>query len=180
MHDNVDHQIQELAKQFKANSAPAQEHDLQKLLEDMKANNVSNPAIPKDLEKLWKVASEWHLIEDHIEVFGFNIYSPTKLIGTTLQIFGDKEIKTEWAQEQGDNSCAGSDWLCLAGYSEFDYVFVNLNEKSPFFGSTRHMVNNTGEEHEASKAPFSNFITYANDKCEQYFKDVAEDEEECV
>lgn len=38
--------------------------------------------------------------------------------------------------------CGNKDWICISSYSEYDYIFVNVNKSSKFFGGTRHVINN--------------------------------------
>ncbi|ORX97938.1 hypothetical protein K493DRAFT_313885 [Basidiobolus meristosporus CBS 931.73] len=170
--------LQNLAEHFKDNSEPAQEHDFEELVKAMEQSGVSNPAIPEELKEMWKIASEWHLVNDHYNVFGFNIYRPESIVQTTLDVIGGDELRKEWAEEHGKDSCGGQDWLCLAGYSEYDYIFVNFNAKSAAFGAARHMVNNQNVENEVTKAPFSNFVSYVHDNLNKFYQNVYEGQDD--
>lgn len=129
-------------------------------------------AVPWELRKLWLSAKELHLIKDHYNVFGANVYPPTDLAKTTLTVFGDQANRDTWLADQIKHqhddstpsshfsSCAQDGWLCIGAFSEYDYIFCNLNSKSPDFGATRLMVNNTSEEKELTPAPFAHFVKY--------------------
>ncbi|KAK9752641.1 hypothetical protein K7432_018017 [Basidiobolus ranarum] len=173
---NVLEEMNSLASQFKANDQPATDQDFTAFVSEMSGYGVSNPAIPDHLKTLWKIASEWHLIEDNYNVFGFNIYGPKNIVQVTKNVFGDEDIRKEWATDNGNESCGGTDWLCLAGYDEYNYIFMNFNKQSDLFGSTRHMVNNCNEDNDLTKPPFSNFIEYVKGHIEN-FKENSEEED---
>jgi len=75
-------------------------------------------------------------------------------------------------------SCATPDWLYFAYFSEYDYLFVNINSKSPQFGAVRHIVNNCCADDEFTDAPFSNFVELVNEYAKAYEKKKGEDENE--
>ncbi|CAM0138160.1 hypothetical protein VKS41_001395 [Umbelopsis sp. WA50703] len=172
-HEDLD----SLSRLFAANKEPATQRDFETFVEEIKVYGVSNPAIPNELESLWKIASEWHLIADHYNVFGFNIYGPKAVVQFTKDVFGDEEVREEWGSDHGEDSCGGADWLCLAGYSEFDYIFMNFNSQSKLFGATRHMVNNCDEDREFTNAPLANFVEHMITNIENY-KEESEGEED--
>ncbi|KAG2176380.1 hypothetical protein INT43_005614 [Umbelopsis isabellina] len=163
-----------LSRLFAANKEPATQVDFNTFLEELKQYGVHNPAIPNELESLWKIASEWHLIADHYNVFGFNIYGPKTVLQTTKNVFGEEEIRQDWASDHGEDSCGGADWLCLAGYTEFDYIFMNFNSQSKLFGATRHMVNNCNDDREFTNAPFVEFVKHIKANIEKYKEDAEE------
>jgi hypothetical protein len=175
---NFHEDLKSLASQFKANEQPATDQDFEAFVEEIKQYGVSNPAIPEQLEALWKIASEWHLIDDNYDVFGFNIYGPKKIVQTTKNVFGDEDIRKEWVSDHGNDSCGGADWLCLAGYTEYDYIFMNFNKQSDLFAATRHMVNNCNEDEELTKPPFANFVGYIKTYIENFKEEEVEGEEE--
>lgn len=165
-----------LSRQFAANKEPATQRDFDTFLEEIKQYGVRNAAIPVELESMWKIASEWHLIADHYNVFGFNIYGPKTVLQTTKNVFGDDEIRQEWGSDHGEDSCGDADWLCLAGYTEFDYIFMNFNSESKLYGATRHMVNNCDDDREFTNAPFAEFVRHIKMNIEKYKEDAEEDE----
>lgn len=152
--------IKDIKKKFKECKESSTDEVLKKLKKDMEIYGVNHPEIPYELELLWKISSEWHLIEDHYNVFGFNIYNPKNVLKTNDEIFGNEESKKEWLKYVGEDSCGNNDWICIVGYTEYDYIFVNLNKKSCSFGATRHMVNNCTIDEKLTDPPFSNFIEY--------------------
>lgn len=158
---------------FKIVGPPASNEDLDTFIKNCKSLGMTHPAIPEELESLWRIGSEWHLVEEHYNVFGFNIYNPKEIIQITGKIFGGEEIKQEWASEIQGISCADKDWLCVCGYSEYDYIFMNFDKESSLFGATRHMVNNCNTDEELTAPPASNFIAYV----ERYLENWNEDEE---
>ncbi|KAI8973750.1 hypothetical protein BDF20DRAFT_671134 [Mycotypha africana] len=151
---------------------PATDDELQSLIVNLEASNEGLAiGIPDDLSSLWRISSEWHLIKDHYNVFGFNIYSPQQVIPVTNDIFGGSEdVRQEWVMMSGQEqeSCGSAGWMCIASYSEYDYIFMNFNKRSRMFGTTRHMVNNTNEDNALTNPPFSNFIEYVLDFVEGY------------
>jgi len=74
-------------------------------------------------------------------------------------------------------SCATPDWLYFAYFSEYDYLFVNINSKSPQFGAVRHIVNNCCSDDEFTDAPFSNFVELVTEYAKAY-ENKKEDENE--
>ncbi|GAB5593433.1 hypothetical protein Unana1_08333 [Umbelopsis nana] len=152
---------------IKTNKQPATQQDFETFVEEIKLYGVCNPAIPDELELLWNIVSEWHIIADQYDVFGFNIHGPKKVLQTTKNVFGDEDIRKEWVSDHGKDPC-GADWLCLAGYTEYDYLFMNFNRQSELFGTTRHMVNNCNEEKELTKPPLANFVEYIKTHIESF------------
>lgn len=167
----MEQRLREIKEKFKECSSPCANQDIEALRNYMKIVGVVHPEIPKELVSMWNLSSEWHLIHDHYDVFGFNVFGPKKLVDLTACVFGDNEIRQEWEQELGPDSCAHIDWLCFASYSEYDYIFVNLNKDSTLFGATKHMVNNCNQENIATQAPFINFIDYMETRAENYRED---------
>ena len=109
--------------------------------------------LPLGLRMMWEAGSEWHLLPDgeHYNVFGFNLWrsDEEELERATLTVFGDAEGRKDWAVHHGKGdqvTCAAPGWICCMAVSEFDYLFVNLNEGSGF-GEVRWVVNNCFEEH---------------------------------
>lgn len=157
---SVEKTLKNINKYFKECKSPCVDKDIEILIENLKKYGINDPNIPKELKIIWKIASEWHLIEDHYNVFGFNIYNPNDIIRITNDIFGDDNCRKEWLENIGKYSCGNKDWICIIGYSEYDYIFVNLNKNSPFFGSTRHIVNNCTIDEHLTDPSFTNFIDY--------------------
>lgn len=164
----IEDELKVIKNKFKENKQPAIDEDFEILIKEMKTYGVKNADIPEELKVLWKISSEWHLIEDHYDVFGFNIYNPKQIIQYTKNIFGDENCKKEWSEYIGKVSCADNDWLCIASYSEYDYIFMNFNRQSRFFSATRHMVNNCTEDEELTMPPFLNFLNYIKDFVKKY------------
>lgn len=178
--------IRYISKIFKECKSPCLNEDIENLINDLKKYGINNAEIPEELKILWKISSEWHLIKDHCDVFGFNIYSPEQIIEIESSncIFGDENIRKEWNKEGYDIFgheclCGDKDWVCIVAYSEYDYIFVNLNKDSSHFGFTRHMVNNTGEDDHLTDAPFENFINYIKDYIlDYYLEHIKEDDKD--
>ena len=55
-------------------------------------------------------------------------------------------------------NCADYGWVCFGAISEFDYLFVCIDEQSSDFGATRYIVNNCHIDKELTNAPFDNFF----------------------
>ena len=142
-------------------SAGASEADLKSLVESLRLSGsaaggvaslqVAEPKIPPSWGALWVESAEWHFSKDHYNCYGFNIFPPADVLKTTEQIFGDWECRTSWAEDmharsEGEPSVADPGWLCVASFSEFDYLFCCFDRSSPCFGDVRHMVNNCCEE----------------------------------
>lgn len=178
--EDVEQRLRETQHLFQECTSPVTNEDIATLLNYLKSIGVSDPSIPEEFEAMWKLSSDWHLIRDHYNVFGFNVFGPKKLPGLTNDVFGDDSIRQEWEDELGPLSCAHKDWLCFASFSEFDYIFVNLNKGSQLFGATKHMVNNCTKENIRTQPPFSNFINYMEDFIEKWSTehDSAEDDDE--
>lgn len=179
--------IRNINKLFEKCKYPCKYEDIDMLLEYLRKYGVDNPGIPKELEIMWRISSEWHLIENHYDVFGFNIHSPEQIIKIESSncIFGDENIRKEWNKEGYDIFgheclCGDRDWVCIVAYSEYDYIFVNLNKNSSYFGFTRHMVNNSGEDNHLTDAPFEKFINYIKDYILDYYLEHIEEEYEDI
>ncbi|CAO3660001.1 unnamed protein product [Umbelopsis vinacea] len=170
---NFHEDLKSLASQFKANEQPATDQDFEAFVEEIKQYGVSNPAIPDQLEALWKIASEWHLIDDNYDVFGFNIYGPKKIVQTTKNVFGDGTL-----EKNGYLTMAMTPAVVQTGYTEYDYIFMNFNKQSDLFAATRHMVNNCNEDEELTKPPFANFVGYIKTYIENFKEEEVEGEEE--
>ena len=161
--ENVMKKIENIKDKFIECKFPCTDKDKNKLIIDLKEYKIDNPDIPEELKILWNISSEWHLIEDHHNVFGFNIFSPKEIIKITNDIFGDENVRKEWLEDLGNNSCGNKSWICISSYSEYDYIFVNVNKKSKYFGGTRHMINNCTIDNELTKPPFVNYINYVKE-----------------
>ncbi len=56
-----------------------------------------------------------------------------------------------------------SSWLSLAGQSEYEYMFINVDPASPDFGTVRWCINSVNEEGERSadlEAPLAQVVRY--------------------
>lgn len=168
--DKILDKIKNINKLFKICEPPCLDEDITELIKYLKEYRINNPGIPKELRAIWKISSEWHLFKDHNNVFGFNIYSPEKIIEIENNncIFGDESIRKKWKDDHGDNSCGNKDWVCFVSYSEYDYIYINLNKDSNLFGSTRHIVNNCNEDRHLTDVPFEKFINYLNNNIGYY------------
>merc|ERR1712096_58246 len=130
---------------------------------DQKKNELSHEAalgdgleVPGTLRKMLEIGAKWNFIKDSCDCFECNIIvvHPAK----TTNIFGDEELRSEWIEDHGEESCAGKDWALVCVTSEYDFYFVNVRADSPKFGSTRHIVNNCYEEELFTEAPFECFL----------------------
>jgi hypothetical protein len=99
---------------------------------------VAQPAIPPAVAALWREGAEWHFSHGHCDVFGCNIFPPTKVVKITHDVFGDWECRNEWQAEIHPEtpSVAEPGWLCFCSYSEFDYLFCCFDRNSPHFGQS--------------------------------------------
>ena len=59
---------------------------------------------------------------------------------------GDEELVEEWRQEHDSPNCAEDGWQCFAAVSEYDYLFVCVDDSSEHYGHIRHIVNNCFED----------------------------------
>lgn len=89
----IEDELKVIKDNFKENKQPAIDEDFKTLIKEMQTYGVKNADIPEELKVLWKISSEWHLIEDNYDVFGFNIYNPKQIIQYTKNIFGDENCK---------------------------------------------------------------------------------------
>jgi hypothetical protein len=87
---------------------------------------------PAALRKVWSVASEIHQRPhgEHYDVFGFNLWPLPKDDVSSICIFGNEQLRTEWAERQtaagARVSCANPSWRVIAAFSEFDFYFATL------------------------------------------------------
>ena len=98
---------------------------------------------PPELKALLRAAREWHICPDHCGVFGLNLFDTAGVAKPwvdKVQLIGDEEMVTEWAEEHGLPNCAQGGWECFAAVSEFDYIFV-CTAVGQQHGATRRMVN---------------------------------------
>ena len=111
---------------------------------------VAQPDIPATLRALWQEAAEWHFSQDHYNAFGFNVFAPTEVVQATVDIFGGWTERDDWRSDilsrQPPPTAACPGWLCIASFSEFDYLFCCFDAASPSFGHVRHVVNNCCED----------------------------------
>jgi hypothetical protein len=98
------------------------------------------------LQALWQHGSEWHFCKDHYNVYGFNIVSPTNIVQTSVDVFGDEEMRQEWAANHHSPNCGEPGWFLWASVSEFEYLFVCLDASSAHYGRVRRIVNNVGDD----------------------------------
>ena len=73
-------------------------------------------------------------------------------------IFGDEDCMEQWSEMNYHPNCADKGWVCFGAISEFDYLFVCVDEQSSDFGATRYIVNNCHIDKELTNAPFDNFF----------------------
>ena len=116
------------------------------------ARSTHTQHAPPLLRALWASGSAWHLLPDgeHCGVFGFNVIAPDKAEAATLSVWDDVEEQQAWAARHGSprhgSSCASAGWLCFATFSEYDTLFVCVDEASPCYGDVHAVVNNCDEE----------------------------------
>ena len=116
------------------------------------ARSTHTQHAPPLLRALWASGSAWHLLPDgeHCGVFGFNVIAPDKAEAATLSVWDDAEEQQAWAARHGSprhgSSCASAGWLCFATFSEYDTLFVCVDEASPCYGDVHAVVNNCDEE----------------------------------
>jgi hypothetical protein len=127
---------------------------------------------PPDMTALLRRASRWHLSKGHHDVFGVNLFFETGPFYPNVErIFGDAELKAEWAAEHASPNCAEAGWECFATLSEYDSLFVCV-ARGPHFGATRWVTNNCFDDRAFTPAPFSRFLhilaQFANAYREQY------------
>ena len=75
-----------------------------------------------------------------------------------VMIFGDACNMIDWSESHPHPNCGDNGWECFAAVSEYDYLFVCTDVKSPEFGGTRCIVNNCDEDNEFTSPPFDNFV----------------------
>lgn len=124
---------------------PASAADVQGFLDELSKCAAGEVALPPLLAALWKQGSEWHLLKDHYGVFGLNFESPSKVIALSNDVFGEQDVRKEWANEH-DAGAASAGWVCFGAFSEFDFLFVCCLKNSPSFNTVRWIVNNCSEE----------------------------------
>ena len=73
-------------------------------------------------------------------------------------VFGDAFMMIDWSDRHPHPNCGDNEWECFAVVSEFDYLFVCTDVKSPDFGGTRWIVNNCDEDNVFTSPPFENFF----------------------
>jgi hypothetical protein len=108
--------------------------------------------IPTDtsLREIWKRSNDLNLTACPYNTFGLNVFSVETVseFQSTVDIFGDKENIKLWFKESGtpeqsvSNLSNRSVWVCIGCYNEFDFIFVQVNKNSPWFGKVKVMVNN--------------------------------------
>jgi len=108
----------------------------------------------------------------HYNVFGVNVTTPDDF--QKLSIFGDEQMKLEWYSEHETPNCAESEWKLFCAISEFNFIFVNADTESKFYGATRIITNNCFEDLPLTNAPFSNFQNLLVEYCSQYSGDTEE------
>ena len=111
------------------------------------------------LASLWHEAEEWHLLaSDHCDVYGFNLWSPAWLDESTEMVFNDKDGRKEWLKTHRNQvlnkkgthssipSSAAEGWVCCMAFSEFDYLLICLDKRSPTYGNVHHINTHTKKE----------------------------------
>jgi len=110
---------------------------------------IDGATYPVPLKALLQVCKEWHTLpaSEHYEVFGLNMFQDGHFLNKMdILAGGDEETMDEWRSEHDQPNCAQDGWECFAALSEFDYLFVNVDPTSTYFGSTRRVVNNCFED----------------------------------
>jgi len=119
--------------------------------------------IPESMAALLAVAAEWHIIKDHYNVFECNLFQEGKFLNK-VEIIGDQDLVTEWKDDHDSPNCAEEGWECFGAVSEYDYLFVCVDQSSSYYGFTRHIVNNCWEDNSLVEGHFDLFF----EKLEQY------------
>ena len=105
---------------------------------------------PPLLRALWASGAAWHLLPEaeHFNVFGFNVLTPAQAAAATLDVWGDAEEQQAWAsRRRPEASCAAREgWLRWATFSEFDSLFVCVDEAAGCYGDVHAVVNNCDDE----------------------------------
>ena len=139
--------LADLASKFAVTSVPAPASEVDAFLALMAQEGARAPAVPPALSALWGQSREWHLLASHYGVFGLNFFQPDALVSTTAAVFGDEECRRQWAEDLPSPNCAEPGWACFGSFSEFDYLFVNVDAADArSFGAVRRVVNNCCEE----------------------------------
>lgn len=73
----------------------------------------------------------------------------------------------EWFKKT--DPCGGIEWICIVTYSIYDYIYVNINKNSKYFGSTRYIDIGDYKDEHLTDPPFSNFIDYIQDYILDYY-----------
>jgi hypothetical protein len=109
-------------------------------------------SFPPTLRALWQHGSEWHFCKKHYNVFGFNVLSPDGIVERTNEVFGDEEMRTEWATQHPSPNCGEPEWSVWAAVSEYDFLFICLDTSSDQWGQLRHVRNNTFEDNRVQRS----------------------------
>ena len=103
--------------------------------------------------------------EGHYGVYGCNLFAVYANFNEASTVFIDKEMifgdvfqMEEWRDSHSFPNCGTYGWECFAAVSEFDYLFVCMDINSEYFGATRWIVNNCGDDNGFTNPPFDNFF----------------------
>jgi len=125
--------------------------------------------LPPRLQQMMEKSKHWHSQTKSYDVFGLNIgVSFDNIIKARILAGDDQDELQEWKERHSQPNCAMEEWTYLGAVSEYDYLFVNTNPSSRYFGATRRVTSNCDEDEEFLPAPFDIFFEMMEEWMEQY------------
>merc|ERR1712168_1579065 len=92
-------------------------------------------------------------MKDHCNVFGFNLFDNGGFLDKVM-IMGDEDLVREWCEGHESPNCGEDGWECFGAVSEYDYLFVCVDQTSSSYGHTRRIINNCWEDYPLISASF--------------------------
>jgi hypothetical protein len=141
-------------------------------------DTMTNANFPEALQALLSVSGEWHTELHHCGASGCNLFYKGAFIDKMGVIAGgDDELLAEWRNEHDSPNCAEEGWECFCQVSEYDYIFVCVDAGSPYYGYTRHIVNNCDDDMSFLDGPFDVFFEFLEGFADAWLKSRKTDED---
>jgi hypothetical protein len=135
-------------------------------------DTMTNANLPEALQALLSVSGEWHIHLHHYGAYGCNLFKKGAFFDKMGVVGrGSDEYLADWRNDHDSPNCAEDGWECFCRISEYDFIFVCVDAGSPYYGYTRHLVDNCCEDDPFLDGPFDVFFEFLEGFADAWLED---------